>query len=452
MDDNTLITNVIYYSLFHKKLLEDDYKILPSNAFGVFSTIRRSHKLQSYPTDIHGCIGYWDTKFNTLSKKVLYDNMMRVANDSMWSDDRRKYFEPIETDPNSLLELDFMMNPIYKINKTTGQIIDLNVKFTNKEYGIIIQSTQTSQRATYLPNVFPNISWQNLLESIKQKAGIIGNFEVYAYKIQQIKSTFLSILTNNIYSYISIYNFCRFLINTMKPNLEYPFVYSCNKNKLIWEKNDDVRNIATLSEVFKYIHVYPTIATKTETNKISKYIFTILDNLNKYSSQGLSFLGYVYPMFKLNNAKFCKKLTNDLQNAEEEFEKPELTIGLNNSGCNTKQNFTFTAADSIFKMNWTIQAIISSNKKPSINLIKLLIDKINKQGFNIETNYLAVSFEALGFLYNSINDNKLLPIAFKLWYELEKRKTCYNILYTFLDGNARVDITGHINNGLIQFS
>ena len=30
----------------------------------------------------------------------------------------------------------------------------------------------------------------------------------------------------------------------------------------------------------------------------------ILNNLNKYSSQALSFLGYVYPMFKLNNTQF----------------------------------------------------------------------------------------------------------------------------------------------------
>ena len=95
MDNNTLITNVMYYSLFRKKLLEDDnYTSLPSNAFGVFSTIRRSQKLNSFPTDIHGCIGYWDPLFKTLSKKSLYDNMMRVANDSMWSDDRRKYFNP----------------------------------------------------------------------------------------------------------------------------------------------------------------------------------------------------------------------------------------------------------------------------------------------------------------------------------------------------------------------
>jgi AMMECR1 domain-containing protein len=456
MDNNILITNVMYYSLFHKKLIDNiNYSELPSNAFGIFSTIRRSQKLNSWPTDIHGCIGYWDSNFNTLNKQKLYDNMIRVANDSMWNDERRTYFNPIETDPNTLLELDFMMNPIYKIDKTNGQIIDLNKNFTNKTFGIIIQSTKTNQRATYLPNVFPNISWEKLLESIKQKSGITNNyFEVYAYKIQQIKSTFLSILTNNLYTDISIYKFCRFLLDHIKPKLENPFIYSCNKNILTWNQDDDVRNIATLGEVFKYIHLYPNIANKSETNKLTKYVLHKLDNMDKYSSQSLSFLGYVYPMLKLNNTQFCKKLFKDLDNAEEEFEKPELTIGLNTAGCNTKNIpiFTFNKNESIFKMNWTIQAIISFNKKPSQTLINLLIDKINNQGLNLETNYLAVAFEALCFTYSSTKNSKILYLAFKLWYELEKRKDCYNIFYTFLDGSARVDITGHVNNGLVKMN
>ena len=129
---NNLITLVMYYSLFHKQLIGNETEItnfFPKNVFGIFSTVRRVKKIKSYPIDIHGCIGYWDTNFNTLSKTTLYDNLLRVAYDSVWTDTRNKYFTPIETDPESVLELDFMLNPIYSINKKSGVIIELNTIF-----------------------------------------------------------------------------------------------------------------------------------------------------------------------------------------------------------------------------------------------------------------------------------------------------------------------------------
>ena len=76
--NNNLITFVMYYSLFHKQLTDnqtDIIKILPKNVFGIFSTVRRSRKIKSYPIDIHGCIGYWDINFNTLNKTTLYNNL-----------------------------------------------------------------------------------------------------------------------------------------------------------------------------------------------------------------------------------------------------------------------------------------------------------------------------------------------------------------------------------------
>ena len=113
----------MYYSLFHKQLINnqtDIIKFFPKNVFGIFSTVRRAHKIKSYPIDIHGCIGYWDINFNTLNKTILYNNLLRVSYDSVWKDTRNKYFKPIETEPETMLELDFMLNPIYSINKNNG--------------------------------------------------------------------------------------------------------------------------------------------------------------------------------------------------------------------------------------------------------------------------------------------------------------------------------------------
>ena len=93
--------------------------------------------------------------------------------------------------------------------------------------------------------------------------------------------------------------------------------------------------------------------------------------------------------------------------------------------------------------------------KPSKQLIDILINKINQmipKIEDIETNYIAVAFEALCFVVNNQNRKKLLSQLFILLFELEKRKSCHDVLYTFLDGSARVDITGHINNGLFQLN
>lgn len=84
---NRVLTFVMYYSLFGKQLYEDDIEIIkscPKETFGVFSIIRRANKLKSYPIDIHGCIGYWNENFDTLSPETLYNNLLRVSYDSMW--------------------------------------------------------------------------------------------------------------------------------------------------------------------------------------------------------------------------------------------------------------------------------------------------------------------------------------------------------------------------------
>ena len=378
-----------------------------------------------------------------------------MAYDSIWSDTRKYYFTPIETDPESALELDFMLNPIYTINKKNGIINELNKVFTNNIFGIIIQTTDKSQRATFLPNVFPIIAWNKLVVLLKKKANITSNeFELFAYKITQIKSKFTSILTGEIFRYICVFNFSRLLIDNMNLKLNLPFVYACKNNTLEWNTNDNVRNISTLSDIFKYIHLYPDIANKTELKNIRKKIFDIIQDIDQYSSQSLSFLGYIYQLLNMNKELFCKKLLQTLPFAEEVFEAPEIIIGLNKAGCNIKEySLTYNESDSIFKMNWVIQAIISYNKIPPNKLITILISKVDnilRNKKTIETNFIAVAFEASCFIYKIHMKITLLNKIFELLFELEQRKNCYNVLYAFLDKTSRVDITGHIINGLIE--
>ena len=287
----------------------DIVDFLPKNTFGVFSTVRRARKIKSYPIDIHGCIGYWDAHFNTLNKTLLYNNVLRVAYDSVWTDTRNRYFTPIETDSETVIEVDFMLNPIYNINKKNGVIIELNTLFTNKSFGIIIQTVDKTQKATYLPNVFPIISWKNMIISLKQKAGITTNdYEIFAYKISQIKSKIINILTGDFFRYIRVLKFSRLLIDNMKLNLKFPFIYSRKNDILYWKSTEDVINSYTLGRVFEYINLYPDIATKTEFKNIKQKIFNVLQDMDHYSSHSLSFFGYIYQLFNINKEPFCKKL------------------------------------------------------------------------------------------------------------------------------------------------
>lgn len=489
MDYSFLTTHVIYYSLFKKQIFDNKNEIikyLPKEAFGIFTSIRRNKKLNKWPVDIHGCIGYWNNKFNDLTPEDLYNNMLRVSYDALWNDSRKNYFDSIENDPETFIELDFMLNPIYDINKKTGRITDLKIQFSNKTHGIIIQTDDGFQRATYLPDVFPNISWDELIVSIKNKASIVtDDFKLYAYTIKQIKSQFITLLTNGLFTYSCIYKFSRFLIDNMRQHLNFPFFYSYSEqsknNRLEWNSKNDVRNIATLSEVFRYIYYYKTICSQDEFNIIKGKIYKILLNVSKYSSQSLSFLGYIYSIYDndkdmdtdntlvITKNIFCKKLLSNLSKAEKDFERQEIIIGLNKAGCiiNHKEYpLTYNINDSIFRMNWVIQAIISFNMQPSSKLINILEKKIENEIFlnitALETNYIAVSFEALCFVYKSIIKfgqlnsvrnslrNRVLNKIFRLLYEIEKRKKLYDIFYIFLNNSVRVDITGHVNNGLFQ--
>jgi len=155
---------------------------------------------------------------------------------------------------------------------------------------------------------------------------------------------------------------------------------------------------------------------------------------------------------------FCEKLMNDLPFVETDFARPEIIIGLKKANCIFKKNdiipfLTYNLNDSIFKMNWIIQAIVILNKKPSqllINIVeKKIKDTILSKKKRMETNYIAVAFESLCFAYYSTGKSFLLNLLFELFFELELRKNFYNVFYSFLDNNARVDITGHVNNGLL---
>lgn len=457
--NKTILTEIIYYSLFGKKFIKDKIIIdlLPKNTFGIFSTIRRHNKLQKWPIDIHGCIGYWDNDFSILSQTRLYEKLLSVSYDSMWNDNRKTYFESIYNDTKSYLEIEFMLYPKYEIDNN-GYIQKLNKKYDNSKYGIIVQD-DNGYRATYLPNVFNNISWLEITNSVKQKAGIKNSkVSYYAYKIKKIRKRIIDILKDGIFGYYSMKYYTQFLLSNAIYTKEFPFPYTVKNNEIIYS-NEKVRNMSCFNELINYYTLYNDLLTNTQLNKIKSIIIYYLKNINNYNSQALSFLGNTITFFKINNnlkKQFCTKLEKSITEAENEFEKPELIIGIKDANCDINyeeiiKTIYFNEKSSIFHMNWVIQTFSKFNIKLKNKLIKIFIKKVDKIINNIdneETNSIAVSFEACSFL---LYNNKILNYAFQLWISLEKRRTP-NMLYSFINNESRIDISGHINNGFYNIN
>ena len=128
--------------------------------------------------------------------------------------------------------------------------------------------------------------------------------------------------------------------------------------------------------------------------------------------------------------------------------------------------------DNIFKYNWQSKFLYSLSKNKDIKtntktnkktkerinehrnlLLTKIIQKISTFNEKTETNYLAVSIEALSSLLkiNKSNKKKIINNILYLFSELNKRYDIDNGLYKFSSGSSRLDITGHVLNGLILF-
>jgi AMMECR1 domain-containing protein len=183
--EKKLILNIFNRDKSTRKYLRG----IPDKCFGVFVTIRRGQKLKTWPIDIHGCVGYWDPNYKMLEKEEIYDHLLSVGKSAIFDDNRHKYFPTIETDKKAVVEIDFMMMPLYNIDSTNGMMQGLNIPFDNNRFGLIVDGPH---RATYLPKVFPKISWQKIKLELLNKAGITqlngsNIIKFYAYEIKQKK-------------------------------------------------------------------------------------------------------------------------------------------------------------------------------------------------------------------------------------------------------------------------
>jgi hypothetical protein len=436
-------------------------KHLPEDAFGIFTTVRRHRILPQWPVDIHGCIGYWDHSWKTIPSSELFEKWASVSHSAMWSDQRRQHFDPIETDPDTVIEYDFMMKPVQEIDPSTGIIRGTRVRFTNEEYGIILHSASGTKRATYLPHVFPaSMPWSDLVDSILNKAGLSKNepFTLHAYQITQWTVPLKHIALSFLYSYWETSTVLHTLMESADSSKRFFLPYSFTKEGRPEWKDDEVRGLSVLADTIKYVATYPSIWTAQEIQMVLSVLEKVIPTIQ--SPQALSFIGHLYTLSSPSMSprlpdkqKYCQWMLENIQSAEETFEQPERIIGAKHASCSLDRlpSLSLTKHDSIFRINWVIQSRRIQGHEITLPMIQHVVratDKVLRDVHTAETNELAVLFEALCYVHDQY-PNETDILLFRIWFELEKRKH-ENGLYAFLDGRTRCDITTHILNGYYE--
>jgi hypothetical protein len=426
---------------------------IPNNLFGLFVTIHRHNKLNDYPYDIHGCIGYWDENYKTVSSKIIYDQIMKVSKDAMYNDNRKSYFPPIETDPLSSIEINYMQKPVYKIDLDTGLIPELGIYFNNNKYGLIVHK-QNGNRATYLPKVFEKISWNDIKKSIASKAGInnSSNIAFYAYKTKSITKPIFNILSR--YSKSLLKNFAE-LVSVYYNQGIIPFMID-NSGKITSDNKEVIRNTSVIS-------IYLKAAKKRSISKsmLNYFLETLKVESNEQAIADIITLLIDFGYNDLIQESQIEKIIKKIPTAEAKFERPQILIALvkyyKKYDDALKYIDTIDQSD-VFMLNWYSNLLTTINNmklitKPAIMLMDMFIElNKNKDLSKYETNYLAVIFEGMMHLYHILNKNTridALSLIFRVFLELMKRYDTRNGTFKFLSGESRLDITCHILNSLV---
>ena len=452
-----------------------DYTMIPSNTFGVFVGIERSerHRLSKWPIDVHGCIGYWDSDYKNLDNNTIINKLIDVSFDATWNDKRRKYFRhTLYVDIYAKYKVYFMRNPIKKIDSNTGQIETTSEYFNNKKYGLIVENIKSkSQRATYLPDVFPDSEWNYIKKSLINKAAGHNetDFVFYAYECD----IFYMILAD--YFIKPFQNFVNHNYKTFIP-------YMVNNNNIIViNKSEDVRNLATIYDILQMrkfgYNIEPSVINAINNNieyykqkysrkknsmrQASPFLVLDLSETNRLDSMINHILSDLNDQLVLQQRYDISDNPPNFEPIDKNFEQGEILMAMtklnyisqpviNEIDKVVRDNTITNDTTDIFRYNWYSKLVNVKFMNPAFR--NILLDRILKfidtHNAN-ETNFYAVEFEALCTIYPIVDDNtrlKMEPYIENLIIALENRRNA-NGLYEFTDGTMRIDITGHVMNG-----
>jgi len=506
-----LMDNIIACILGLKNINNINYwknELELKNYFGFFISIKisKSKKLNEYPEDIYGCLGWWEKDYNIVEYEKFYNQIFDICKNIIKEDKRSKSFPfSLVQTSDTIIEFDLMKFPIIEIlnnNIENNKDIIQNGIFNNDKYGLIIQSK--NKTATYLPGVFKKNYWKEITKSISNKAGV-SDFEIKeskfkVYKIDQFKKQIIEIIN---FDYLKQYlqTILDFLNNCCKLK-DFPIPYEIKDfNNIINNQKELIRNLSVIDCIMKFeffnkeekiINIFESIMIyyseylkKKLLNKniydqeINEYLMTIFNNKRLISNnKNLLFLINILKSTKINYEKL-------ISIKDEDFFLPQALIYITKTNQTTPKiiqlfyndkllNFLLNLQEinneNIFKINWNIQWIFQLINKNlvifEINIFKILIKKmkefyfLNKGLKNMETNVIVVYFEALSFLIvllkiknsfieklTNLNDIYLELFCYLLKFRYDKK----NGFLIFRDKSIRLDITSHFLNSIHNF-
>jgi len=480
------------YSLFHIVPQQDlinsavrDISSINKKPFGVFATLTRGSQ-----SKVHGCIGNWSSTFKKLPTDKLVTLMQQLVLDARYKDQRRLQFPTdINQDVSTNLEITLMLLPLYPVNNYTGMIQEKKL-FSNQEYGLIFQS-ENGQKATYLPHVFSNESWENISTSLMNKAGLSSKKQgkYYAYKTLAIKVDVYNLLFSDIGIYFLEREIAMFYDKYFDDFIPYEF--NSKRKKVIVDKTQSVRNAGSLLSV---LHL--SVKFKDILSWVDK---PVLQNLHYYFkqwylyqqdfTQSSIFLLQAYNFLFKQGIKFFKKhislieegLYQKLLTLEPQFALGEAVstlaplVNTNTpldhvdkllKACTLMryrlQNFKKPKLDLIFELNWQCQSVhkmihLAISRFPEhisffhsfvLELTEMILSILeNTSPDTLETNYLVVVYECLCHLESALG--KQVPVTLKqqkfLFYTtlLQTRRGYMGLFYFKNKPVARLDLTGH---------
>lgn len=253
------------YALFGIKTMNDveltnvaQRELASKSLFGVFVSLFRNENVlgemnQADERQIHGCLGHWDPKYQSMHPLELIAKMQQLVQDVRKKDDRRlQFLTDVDEDASAVIEISFMKLPLREIDNGAP---DAKTRFSNKNQGVLVD-TGSGKRATYLPGVYPNASWDYIVQSLRQKAGIgrSAAARFYAYDTMVVSFQVYDVLFS-LFSLMCLRTDVAFFY--LKHYDDFvPYEYNAATRAVKINEAEAVRNVACIGDVILFARNY----------------------------------------------------------------------------------------------------------------------------------------------------------------------------------------------------
>jgi len=352
--------------------------------FGVFVSLYRNENvvsmthadIHSGERQIHGCLGHWNPKYQSMSPLDLIEKMQQLVQDVRKKDERRLQFSTdVDEDASAVVEISFMKLPLREIDDGAP---DVKSRFSNKTQGVLVD-TGTGKRATYLPGVFPDSSWNYIAQSLRQKAGIgrTSAARFYAYDTMVVSFQVYDVLFSA-YSLTCLRTDVAFFY--LKKYAEFvPYEYNMATREVKVSEPEAVRNVACIGDVIMFAKDYKAaFENKPIISNLEHYYQKWLKNPAAYRQASI-FLIRAYDRAEVHRSR-VNLMTSDLYSAlesgalEPRFEMGEAVsvlaqvsvprvkllkraMKVMNDRAEAMQRSSSALLDNVFELNWQSQSV-----------------------------------------------------------------------------------------------